>query len=367
MDITQENMASLFRFFMTYNELCKSFANIDLENMYYLDLRVDCESRYIGNIYTQFSDIPDFENCMHIDIAVALLNQKIIVDWDEHIPANVLVSEIEQKLRNDGMFVVLRQDRKKFDEQDNLREFEISLYAHQNIESKKMYKKLRAFFERQCVFNNGYFFGKETYSQRMKWTFDPYLTGENAFVLNEEEEYTVWYRDPYVRKIMEQSYEGKLNYLKSICFSSKEIEYTRTEQSAILNVLNSFYMDESVELKDILSLFNDECFLFSGWSLMDKCFDVLISIMEKKGAEGYIQLIEGLDNIPKQGYKCGLCKIISYCLRKNNKSKFLNIIPYLSISSKETLINKFQIINSKKLQKEIDSVMDILLTDNVSK
>ena len=51
----------------------------------------------------------------------------------------------------------------------------------------------------------------------------------------------------------------------------------------------------------------------------------------------------------------------------NNKSKFLNIIPYLSISSKETLINKFQIINSKKLQKEIDSVMDILLTDNVSK
>ena len=116
------------------------------------------------------------------------------------------------------MFVVLRQDRKKFDEQDNLREFEISLYAHQNIESKKMYKKLRAFFERQCVFNNGYFFGKETYSQRMKWTFDPYLTGENAFVLNEEEEYTVWYRDPYVRKIMEQSYEGKLNYLKSICF-----------------------------------------------------------------------------------------------------------------------------------------------------
>lgn len=54
-------------------------------------------------------------------------------------------------------------------------------------------------------------------------------------------------------------------------------------------------------------------------------------------------------------------------LRKNNKSKFLNIIPYLSISSKETLINKFQIINSKKLQKEIDSVMDILLTDNVSK
>ena len=76
-------------------------------------------------------------------------------------------------------------------------------------------------------------------------------------------------------------------------------------------------MDESVELKDILSLFNDECFWFSGWSLMDKCFDVLISIMEKKGAEGYIQLIEGLDNIPKQGYKCGLCKIISYCLRKN--------------------------------------------------
>ena len=53
---------------------------------------------------------------------------------------------------------------------------------------------------------------------------------------------------------------------------------------------------------------------------MDKCFDVLISIMEKKGAEGYIQLIEGLDNKPKQGYKCGLCKIISYCLRKNNKS-----------------------------------------------
>ena len=49
------------------------------------------------------------------------------------------------------------------------------------------------------------------------------------------------------------------------------------------------------------------------------------------------------------------------------QSKFLNIIPYLSISSKETLINKFQIINSKKLQKEIDSVMDILLTDNVSK
>lgn len=145
MDITQENMASLFRFFMTYNELCKSFSNIDLENMYYLDLRVDCKSRYIGNIYTQFSDIPDFENCMHIDIAVALLNQKIIVDWDEHIPANVLVSEIEQKLRNDGMFVVLRQDRKRFDEQDNLREFEISLYAHQNIESKKMYKKLRAF------------------------------------------------------------------------------------------------------------------------------------------------------------------------------------------------------------------------------
>ena len=48
-------------------------------------------------------------------------------------------------------------------------------------------------------------------------------------------------------------------------------------------------------------------------------------------------------------------------------NKFLNIIPYLSISSKETLINKFQIINSKKLQKEIDSVMDILLTDNVSK
>ena len=93
-----------------------------------------------------------------------------------------------------------------------------------------MYKKLRAFFERQCVFNNGYFFGKETYSQRMKWTFDPYLTGENAFVLNEEEEYTVWYRDPYVRKIMEQSYEGKLNYLKSICFISKEIEYTRTEE-----------------------------------------------------------------------------------------------------------------------------------------
>lgn len=76
-------------------------------------------------------------------------------------------------------------------------------------------------------------------------------------------------------------------------------------------------MDESVDLKDILSLFNDECFWFSGWSLMDKCFDVLISIMEKKGAEGYIQLIEGLDNIPKQGYKCGLCKIISYCLRKN--------------------------------------------------
>ena len=36
MDITQENMASLFRFFMTYNELCKSFSNIDLENMYYL-------------------------------------------------------------------------------------------------------------------------------------------------------------------------------------------------------------------------------------------------------------------------------------------------------------------------------------------
>ena len=64
----------------------------------------------------------------------------------------------------------------------------------------------------------------------MKWTFDPYLTGENAFVLNEEEEYTVWYRDPYVRKIMEQSYEGKLNYLKSICFISKEIEYTRTEE-----------------------------------------------------------------------------------------------------------------------------------------
>ena len=60
-------------------------------------------------------------------------------------------------------------------------------------------------------------------------------------------------------------------------------------------------MDESVELKDILSLFNDECFLFSGWSLMDKCFDVLISIMEKKGAEGYIQLIEGLDNIPNRG------------------------------------------------------------------
>ena len=164
------------------------------------------------------------------------------------------------------------------------------------------------------------FFGKETYSQRMKWTFEPYLTGENAFVLNEEEEYAVWYRDPYVRKIMEQSYEGKLNYLKSICFISKEIEHTRTEQSAIINVLNSFYMDESVELKDILSLFNDECFLFSRWSLMDKCFDVLISIMEKKGAEGYIQLIEGLDNIPKQGYKCGLCKIISYCLRKNNKS-----------------------------------------------
>ena len=99
MDITQENMASLFRFFMTYNELCKSFSNIDLENMYYLDLRVDCKSRYIGNIYTQFSDIPDFENYMHIDIAVALLNQKIIVDWDEHIPANVLVSEIEQKRR----------------------------------------------------------------------------------------------------------------------------------------------------------------------------------------------------------------------------------------------------------------------------
>ena len=59
MDITQENMASVFRFFMTYNELCKSFSNIDLENMYYLDLRVDCKSRYIGNIYTQFSDIPD--------------------------------------------------------------------------------------------------------------------------------------------------------------------------------------------------------------------------------------------------------------------------------------------------------------------
>ena len=126
-------------------------------------------------------------------------------------------------------------------------------------------------------------------------------------------------------------------------------------------------MDESVALKDILSLFNDECFLFSGWSLMDKCFDVLISIMEKKGEEGYIKLIEGLEKINKKGYKCGLCKIISYCLRKNNKSKFLNRIPYLSISSKETLINKFQIINSKKLQKEIDSVMDILLTDNVSK
>ena len=50
---------------------------------------------------------------MYINIAVALLNQKIIVDWDEHIPANVLVSEIEQKLRNDGMFVVLRQDCKR--------------------------------------------------------------------------------------------------------------------------------------------------------------------------------------------------------------------------------------------------------------
>ena len=39
-----------------------------------------------------------------------------------------------------------------------------------------------------------------------------------------------------LEKIMEQSYEGKLNYLKSICFISKEIEYTRTEQSAIINV-----------------------------------------------------------------------------------------------------------------------------------
>ena len=65
------------------------------------------------------------------------------------------------------------------------------------------------------------------------------------------------------------------------------------------------------------------------------------------------------------------CKMLSFenlvISSANNKSKFLNIIPYLSISSKETLINKFQIINSKKLQKEIDSVMDILLTDNVSK
>lgn len=87
---------------------------------------------------------------MHIDIAVALLNQKIIVDWDEHIPANVLVSEIEQKLLNDGMFVVLRQDRKRFDEQDNLREFEISLYAHQNIESKKCIKT-SCFFLRGSV------------------------------------------------------------------------------------------------------------------------------------------------------------------------------------------------------------------------
>ena len=175
--------------------------------------------------------------------------------------------------------------------------------------------------------------------------------------MNEEEEYAVWYRDPYVRKIMEQSYEGKLNYLKSICFISKEIEHTRTEQSAIINVLNSFYMDESVELKDILSLFNDECFLFSGWSLMDKCFDVLISIMEKKGAEGYIQLIEGLDNIPKQGYKCGLCKIISYCLRKNNKSKFLNIIPYLSISSKETFDKAEEIRN--KRAKDLGRIVEL--------
>lgn len=74
-----------------------------------------------------------------------IIKSKIIVDWDEHIPANVLVSEIEQKLRNDGMFVVLRQDCKRFDEQDNLREFEISLYAHQNIESKKCIKNFVLF------------------------------------------------------------------------------------------------------------------------------------------------------------------------------------------------------------------------------
>ena len=73
----------------------------------------------------------------------------------------------------------------------------------------------------------------------------------------------------------------------------------------------------------ILYLFNDECFLFSGWSLMNKCFDVLISIMEKKGAEGYIQLIEGLDNIPKQGYKCGLCKIIKYSLQGTTQGRYL--------------------------------------------
>lgn len=355
-------MANSVRFFLTYEELCKTFSSVALEDMYYLDLRVDRKSRYIGNIYTQFHDIPELDNCMHINIEIALLNQNIKLNVDKGFPANILVNKIERQLTDEGMFVILKQNPHTVYNQDDkiLREYEIYISSHQNISSKKMYKKLQVYLETSCISKMGFYFGKETYDQRTKWIFEPYLTGLNYFTLNEDEEYIVWYRDSYVRKIMGMSYEKKMDYLKSICDLSKKIEDINKEQSAILHVINSFYKQDYVKIKDILVLFNDKCCLFSGWSLMDKCFDLLISVIESKGSKGFKQLIENLNYISERGYNCGLCKILTYCLNKKNKTKFLGEISYLSTTNKQVLISQLQIMHSKKLQKEIENIMYIL-------
>lgn len=243
--------------------------------------------------------------------------------------------------------------------------------------SGALFKKIVREVKRNCVkikHVSSFYAGKDLYQDIGRYVF---YGQRDAFpmIVTKTDEARRWWDSPRVRQFMDKSIREQLPFLQEVFAQKRLKDFERKsrqdwsdEEEIYEGILYKLLLNQDLSLlKDIALLFDDGVTVrepfYADKTAMEELRDIEIDwwVFPKK-VDGIRALLENLKYVPAAGYVCGNKEVIKTLLKRKYYELFQESLLNVTGETREIVRNTLLDISDKRLQKQVNEVMELLET-----
>lgn len=243
--------------------------------------------------------------------------------------------------------------------------------------SGSLFKKIVREVKRNCVkikHVSSFYVGKDLYQNIGDYVF---YGQRDAFpmIVTKSDEARRWWDSPRVRQFMDKPIREQLPFLQEVFAQKRLKDFERKsrqdwsdEEEIYEGILYKLLLNQDLSLlKDIAILFDDGVTVrgpfYADKTAMEELRDIEIDwwVFPKK-VDGIRALLENLKYVPAAGYVCGNKEVIKTLLKRKYYELFQESLLNVTGETREIVRNTLLDISDKRLQKQVNEVMELLET-----